>query len=245
MTNLAPFEFVSLVDEPDNTNDGDADLPPPRVFSEDEVLAIRAEAEATGFARAAEEARQTNETSINVFMETLNTLADDLRAEMTEIEKQITDDAVNLARTLAYKIGGEALHNDPLTVVEQVITTTLKEITGAHRLNITVHEILKPAIEARIAETAGEIGFEGGYHVRTGGTHMADCAIEWATGRVARDHNALVTSIERLIEAHGYENQPGPTIEVEPDVEETLEFDFCETGGSTIPPTGSGDLSDG
>ncbi|VAW18332.1 hypothetical protein MNBD_ALPHA09-1916 [hydrothermal vent metagenome] len=225
MTNLAPFEYVSLVDEQGTAGFSELE-PPPRMWTDAEAQALRAKAEAAGHARAAEEARVSNEARIAAALETLAAHVGDLRGQMGEIESRIVGDAAKLARILAGKIAGEALHNDPLAVVDPVIETTLKQMTGPHRLHITVHEILKPAIASRVSELAEKIGFEGGIAVSGGAGHMADCHIEWATGSVARDHKALMAEIDACMAASGHKVQTTPDRRAGPDRDNDPQFEF-------------------
>jgi len=52
MTNLAPYEFVSLVDDAGNPrSDFDELKPPPRVWTDDEMSRIREQAETAGYDR--------------------------------------------------------------------------------------------------------------------------------------------------------------------------------------------------
>lgn len=235
MTDLAPFEYVSLVDAHGNAGFTEQE-PPPRVWTDAEMQIVREQAEAAGHARA----QASIEARVAVALETLAAQSRDLRGEMAGIEKQIVRDAANLARILANRIAGQALHNDPLAVVDPVIETTLTQATGPHRLHITVHEILKPAIVSRVNELAERIGFEGGICVSSGADHMSDCRIEWATGGIARDHRALVAEIDLCMEAHGYPAEAIHDRRAGPAEEDNLQFDFDDTDNEPRPPTGPG-----
>lgn len=241
MTNLAPYEFVSLVDEHGNARSDFAELqPPPRVWTDDEVTRIREEAETAGYARGSEDARQSNEARIAAALENLAGQAGGLRGEMARIEEEITRDAVNLTRLLAGKIAGEALHNDPLGVVDPVIETTLKQMTGPHLLNITVHDILKPAITFRVSQLAERTGFEGGVRVSGGADHMADCRIEWATGGIERNQEALLDDIDKCLATHGYEVKATYDRRTGTAAPDNLEFNFESADSGPRRPTEMG-----
>jgi len=241
MTNLAPYEFVSLVDDNGNPRSDFAELkPPPRVWTDDEMRLVREQAETAGYARATEDANQSSEARIAVTLDTLVAQAGGLRDEMAKIEQQIVQDAVILSRALAAKVAGEALHNDPLCIVDPVIENTLKQMTGPHMLHITVHEILQPAIASRISKLAERIGFEGGIRVSGGAEHMADCRIEWATGGIERNHDDLLKSIDDCLAAHGYTFPTAGERRAGGEKHRNLEFDFDDAGSGQPPPTNTG-----
>jgi len=241
MTDLTPYEFVSLVDDNGNPRSDFADLqPPPRVWTDDEMRLVREQAETAGYARAIEDANQSSEARIATTLDSLAAHAGGLRDEMAKIEQQIVRDAVNLSRALAVKVAGDALHNDPLCVVDPVIENTLKQMTGPHLLHITVHEILKPAIASRVTQLAERIGFEGGIRVSGGAEQMADCRIEWVTGGVERNHDDLLKSIDDCLAAHGYTVQTAGERRAGADVHRNLEFEFDDAGSGQTPPTKTG-----
>jgi len=245
MTNLARYEFVSLVDDNGNPRTDFTDQKPPeRVWTDAEMNRIREQAETAGYAKATEEAFQSNEARIAANLEILIAQTGGLREQMAKIEEQIVADAVMLARGLAGKIAADALHNDPLSVVGPVIETALKQMTGPHMLHITVHEILKPAITSRVSGIAEQIGFEGGIRVSGGADHMADCRIEWVTGSIERNHDGLLEHIDSCLAAHGYTVQPadhrGGASE-----RSNMEFDFDDAGSERRLQTQEGSLEDG
>ncbi len=231
MTGLAPYEFVSLVDDAGKPrSDFDELKPPPRVWTDDEMSRIREQAETAGYARATEEACQSNEARIVATLESLVAQTAGLRGDMAKIETSILHDAACLARALAGKLAGDALHNDPLCVVDPVIETTLKQMTGAHMLHITVHENLKPAITSRVSEIANRIGFEGGIRVTGGADHMADCRIEWVTGATERSLEDLTKHIDDCLAAHGYTVQTASDRRAGSAAQDNLEFNFSDAG---------------
>jgi len=187
-----------------------------------------------------DDACQSNEARIVATLESLVAQTAGLRNDMAKIETKILRDAAGLARALAGKIAGDALHNDPLCVVDPVIETTLKQMTGPHVLHITVHEILKPAITSRVSEIAKRIGFEGGIRVTGGADHMADCRIEWVTGAIERNHDDLTKHIDDCLAAHGYTVQTAIDRRSGSTVQDNLEFDFTDAGGDQQPSTETG-----
>jgi len=205
VTNLAPYEFISLVDEKIDPASFAEMEPPPRVWTEDEVNAIRTEAEATGRVQAMEEARASNEARIAAALETLTSHMGEVKSGLNSVRESIAHDATYLARAIALKIAGEALQSDPIATITPMLETTLTEISEPIRLQITVHDDLVEGIDAQMDELADFIGFEGTFQVRGGATHVSDCHCKWKSGGVARDHQALVETIDQRINAFGHE----------------------------------------
>lgn len=204
MTELARYEFMSLVDETANAEDSFADLEPPaRLWTEDEVEAIRAEAEAKGRAAGLEEAESALETRAVEALERLAVQSESFRGDMQRLQAEIVEDAAELARSIGLRVGGEAVHDDPLAIVAPIIEQTLGQLTGTLRVVVTVNDVLKPVIQSRIEDLSARFDFDGGLRVTGGAEHLADCRIEWQGGAAERNHKALVAEVARRFETHG------------------------------------------
>lgn len=205
MNNLARYEFESLIEEPVDPSAQFAELePPPRLVTEAELTTLLANAEAAGHAEGRLEAMQSNEARAGEILCKLATTLARQHDQIKKITDTITDDAVALSRMIAYKIAGDAIQNDPTSLVEPLIAKTLGQLTGPLRLQINVNDSLVDEIRKKTQTLVEHIGLQAGIVVSGGGQHMTDCAIEWANGGVSRDLEALLAEIDRHIGVHGY-----------------------------------------
>jgi flagellar assembly protein FliH len=173
------------------------------VISEEHVANARAEGYAQGVAEGEARARAGNDREIAALASLLSSQLSMIQADAETRAALIEEAAVELAVTLARKLGGGAIARHPLADIEQVARECFAHARTAPHLAIRVGEAGVEQVDRLLGRLAREAGYAGKI-VILGEPDMADgsARIEWADGGMtidpARRDDALRDSIGRF-----------------------------------------------
>lgn len=163
-----------------------------------------AEAEAHGYRNgmnAAEaQARTEAERRTALALENIGAALQRALAGLTNVERKLEAEAVEVATAVAKKLAYELVARDPIAEIATLATTCLRELRSAPHIVARVHEDLHAEVQAQLTEIAAARGFEGRLIV-LGEADIApgDCRLEWADGGVVRDQAATEALINDAV----------------------------------------------
>jgi flagellar assembly protein FliH len=172
-------------------------------ISEEHVAEARAEGHAQGLAEGAARARAESDRELAALASLLSSQLTMLQEDAEARAGQIEEAALDLAVTLARKLGGGALARHPLADIEQVARECFAHARIAPHLAIRVAEAGVEQVDRLLARLAREAGYAGKIVV-LGEPDMANgsARIEWADGGMmidpARRDDALKDSVARF-----------------------------------------------
>jgi flagellar assembly protein FliH len=185
--------------------------PPPPTYSESELEAARARAFEEGRAAGAREERQTlNQESADreaALINASNKIEQVLIAlgvEQQNFLKAQTQVLTRLAMTVAHKVAGRALSQNPLIEIEGMISTALQQLGSKMPLQVFVHPGLVHFMESVYAEKAVYLpsgAMHISFHGDTAITHLDDCRVQWPNGMLSRSQNEIWEQIETILQA--------------------------------------------
>jgi flagellar assembly protein FliH len=171
--------------------------------TDEHVASARAEGHAQGFAAGEARARAESDHEIAALASLLSSQLTMLQADADARAAQIEEAAVELAVTLARRLGGGALARHPLAEIEEVARECFAHARTAPHLAVRVGEAGVEEVDRLLARLARESGYAGKIVVLGEPDMVAGSArIEWADGGMtvdpARRDDALKTGIERF-----------------------------------------------
>lgn len=174
-------------------------------YSEEELQAACAEAEARGRAQGLEQARAEHEAGDAARNAGILTLLEGLAARMDEevsafaaARESMRAEMAKVVLLMARKLAGNALDAQPLGAVEGMVTECLTMLAGEPRLSIAVC----PQLEEPLRGFVAQVQREGQVVTVTADPALqpGDCRIQWPGGKAHRDQEELRRDIEGIIE---------------------------------------------
>jgi flagellar assembly protein FliH len=171
--------------------------------TDEHVAAARAEGHAQGFDEGEAQARAQSDREIAALASLLSSQLTMLQADAEARAAEIEEAAVELAVTLARRLGGGALARHPLAEIEEVARECFAHARTAPHLAVRVGEAGVEQVDRLLARLAREAGYAGKIVV-LGEPDMAagSARIEWADGGMtvdpARRDEALEAGIGRF-----------------------------------------------
>ncbi|GGE39705.1 flagellar assembly protein FliH [Agaricicola taiwanensis] len=173
---------------------------------------LLADAEETGFARGLAAGRDTTLQSQTArIADTSERLCNEVAqilSEMDARQQQYEREAIELAVTLARKLGGAAVLRFPLADIEAAAVECFQETRTAPHVVVRIAPDMVEEVESRLTTIAAEKGFAGRLIV-LGEPEIqpGDARFEWADGGIIRDGAALDTAIANAV-AHYLRTTP-------------------------------------
>lgn len=177
-------------------------------YSKEDMERARQEGIQEGIARGREEAQaslnaeqQEREASLTHLMKTI---MEELNT-MQQAQKQMMDDAsaetAKLAYTIARKVAGDALSEDPLPSIEATAGKCLAMLYSEPEITITVHTELVDMLKDRLHRMAIEESFRGELHVTGDGQlDKGDVKLEWKNGSAERSTKEAWEEIRKVVD---------------------------------------------
>jgi flagellar assembly protein FliH len=170
----------------------------------DDHKRLLANAEENGFARGLAAGRDTTMQSQTArIADTSERLCNNVMQildEMDARQRQYERDAIELAVTLARKLGGAAIERFPLAEIEAAATECFAETRSTPHVVVRIAPDMVEDVQDRLTTIAAEKGFAGRLIV-LGEPEIqpGDARFEWADGGIVRDSAALNEAVARAV----------------------------------------------
>jgi flagellar assembly protein FliH len=140
-----------------------------------------------GFAAAEKEAIAAAERRAATALEQIGDALGRLAHGLAAVEQRVEREAVELAVAVARKLAPELVLREPFAEIAALATDCFKQLSAAPHIVVRVNDALHDTARERLAEIAGNCGFEGRLVVMAEPEIApGDCKIEWADGGIAR-----------------------------------------------------------
>ena len=180
-----------------------ASAPPPKIdiaVHEAEIKEAEARGYQTGMNAAEARDRTEAERRMAAALETIGGALDRVIGGISQVERKLEAEAVEVAAAVAKKLAQALLARDPLTEIADLATTCLRELRSAPHIAVRVHESLHEQVRTRLAEIAAARGFDGKLVVLgEADVPPGDCRVEWADGGMVRDRAATEALIDDAV----------------------------------------------
>lgn len=173
----------------------------PPTFSEEELLAARAEAHALGRQEGMADAMASIEQQVAGTLDAVFARVPKVFEEHAVWVRQMEADALRLATTMMRKLAPELTRDNELPEVEMVIREAFGYLTEQPKVMIRVAGPIEAALQDKVQLMAGRVGYEGQV-VLIGDPELAldDCRISWQAGAVERALDETWHQIDDLID---------------------------------------------
>lgn len=177
---------------------------PERTITEKEVADLVANAEArayrAGFDTASNEARAESDRRIALAMEEINISISNIAHGLNAVETRMEMEAVEVAVSIARKLCGQLIANEPMTELMAMVSDCLRHLTTTPHIVIRINDAIYDAAHDRIERVAKQTGFQGRLVILAEpDIPNGDCKIEWADGGIVLDRGATDAKINELV----------------------------------------------
>ena len=184
----------------DDDNPGEA-LPPPPLFTEEDVGVAREMAYEEGRRRGLTEAADTATQQTAAALAAIAAQMTDLAARQIEAGEEASRNAVRVALAAFKKMLPSLADATALEEIVRVVGEVVAQVLDEPRIIVRVATALAEPLRARLDEVADSHGFEGRVGLQPDAPQASgDCRIEWADGGAQRDQARLAADIEATIE---------------------------------------------
>ncbi len=174
-------------------------------YSEEEVAAKEKQAEERGYEKGFKTAQEGLEAQNNRLLEEINNRLLMLAANIDDKEKQLENQALELAREVVVKLVPSIEKENAAALVAEFLSKNFKNFKNEAKLSFYFNpDIIKPMQET-IARLANINDFEGkiSLHKDTS-LSVSDCRIEWENGGVERSGEQALKKVGEIFEANMY-----------------------------------------
>ncbi len=231
---VSPFRFQSFIGEPDPEEEmlrardearaamQKAEEPPAPVatFSQEQLDTAEKMGYDKGLQAGYERAKAEFKAQQEIEHQELQQLIEKISAHVdvsVEHQYQFLDRLQSLvpplALSMAKKVAGSALQDNPLLEIEAVVAHCIAELATDKTLTVFVNPVVTPYLEGILAEKYFHAtGKSLALHVSSDANlAMHDCRVEWPSGAVERNTEQLWAEIEKLLQNFQVLFQPHPT----------------------------------
>jgi flagellar assembly protein FliH len=192
-TNANKFKFDTVFGRP---GEPVTDIPRNKVYSQNEVEKLRADAHAEGAQGVEVQAMAALAAASQRAAEAIAQALADVQAEI----EAVREDASMLALAIARKLAPAAVAHLPTPDVEQVLREAMHQAIGEPRITLRANPRVADELRERIESIAHEEGFEGRVQISADPAQAgADCRIEWRGGGAERNLAAIDRTLSELI----------------------------------------------
>ena len=158
-----------------------------------------AQAEKEAVAQAERERAQAEQQTALAF-EQIGAMLGGIAGQLTEIEKRLEAEAIEVAVAVGRKLSNELVGREPFAEISALASDCFRQLSTAPHVVVRVNDALLDTARTRLEEIARMRGFEGRLVViAEPEIVLGDCKIEWADGGVTRDVNAVETAITEAV----------------------------------------------
>lgn len=178
------------------------------VYTESDVIALKAEAFEQGLSEGQNQSRQGLETTVAETVTSIGAQFEQLMTSHVEKIHAVKQESAELAYTIASKFAPALIELAPETEVRQLIEDCLVDLYDEPRIVIRANEDVCQKISEKINEITSRSAFPGNLILLADDTqHPGDCRVEWADGgterRLADIQARLKEVIDRFIRSSG------------------------------------------
>lgn len=177
------------------------EVPPPPVFSEDDVARARAEGQQAGRDEATRDMASAMEQRVANTLDAINTQVANLFDAYAMDKDQHSRDAVAVATVIVRKLFPALNMDKAMDEIEHMIVEAMKRTSGNPTLIIRAPKDMHQEIADKAKELAALRGHEGTITVVVDETiATGDIAVEWDGGGMTRDTNFIWREVDEIIE---------------------------------------------
>ncbi len=170
------------------------------IFTEEQMLAARAEGHVQGRAEALKEARASQEEKTMHACEKMLAQAGKLLEAETRREILKQTQSLDMVLHVIEKVAPSLASAGALAEALKTITMGLEEHREEPRIVVTVHDSLFQAIKERVDKISADRNFTGKLIVMADpAIPPTDCRVEWADGGMERSFDRLLSAINEEI----------------------------------------------
>jgi flagellar assembly protein FliH len=153
-----------------------------------------------GFAQAEKEAVAQAERRTAQAFEQIGAMLGRLAGGLSEIEKRLEAEAIEVAVAVGRKLSHELVGREPFAEIAALASDCFRQLATSPHVVVRVNDALLDTARTRLEEIARMRGFEGRLVViAEPEIALGDCRIEWADGGVTRDHEAITNAITEAV----------------------------------------------
>ena len=169
-----------------------------------EIAAQVAEAEArayrSGFDAGRNEATAENGRRQAAALGDIARAIQTIAQQLSEAEKRMEMEAVDVAVAVAKKLSGELMAAEPLAETMALVADCFRHLTSVPHIAVRINDALYESARHDIERLAKQSGFEGRLVILAEPEIASgDCRIEWADGGVVLDRAATEAKINELV----------------------------------------------
>ena len=175
-------------------------LPPPPMFSEEDLALAREQAYESGRATGMQEAEAATERMLAATLNTINAHLQGLGAIQEAANDAMLRDATAVALAVVRKILPETARLHGLEEIEGVIRECLSHLDRDVRVTIRINPALVDGIREHAQRAADATAFEGKLvFTADPRVNLGDCRVEWGGGGAERDQARIWAEIEAVV----------------------------------------------
>ncbi len=179
--------------------------PKETVFFEKELSETRQKAYEEGYARGFNGAKSAEAEVEKIIQAILNDLTFKLAAINEAVKTRNNEhikELMHLVITMARKVAGTALQNEPYAEIENILRLALPLLFDEPKINILVSPGLVDNINSKISSIAKAEGFKNNIEI-SGNPALTygSCDIQWNGGGIRSNKDAIWSQIEKLCES--------------------------------------------
>jgi flagellar assembly protein FliH len=165
-----------------------------------QITEAEARGNRSGYAAGQADAQAETVRRGSMALEDIARAIEQVAGRLTQTEKLIEDQAIEIALAAARKLCQELINREPLAEMMTLIADCLRHQLRTPHLVIRINDGLYDDARARIETLAKQSGFEGRLVILADPEIVSgDCMIEWADGGVITDRAATDTKITELV----------------------------------------------
>lgn len=179
--------------------------PPPRLFTEEDLVAARDEGyldgKAAGEAAGRAAALASIEQASAKALAAIGVQLSDAGQQVERIRAQTVEDSLKVVSAAIHKVVPELARRNALNEIERLIRDCLQAIYDEPRVVVRGHDRVITALQTRIDSMAASCGFHGKVVLFADEQlNEHDCRVEWADGGAERNLGDMWKQIDAALE---------------------------------------------
>ena len=156
-----------------------------------------------GYAAAQADASIEAQRRLAAAIEQIGSRLAQMGAGLSDIERRLEAEAVEVAVAVATKLAPELIAREPFAEIAALATDCFRHLVATPHVVVRVNDALHGAAREKLAETTRAGGFDGRLVVLAEpDIALGDCRIEWADGGIKRDSAAVETAITAAVTSY-------------------------------------------
>lgn len=177
------------------------DIPPPPMFTEDDLNLARDSAYEEGRRQGEADAAASLQRQIVDTLAALGARLGEAMRQQAEANDEAMHGAVRVAKAVLAKVLPAACETNAFEEVSRVVEEVMGHVLDEPRIIVRVADSMVEPVRIRLEETAHAHGFEGRVVVQPDArVVLGDCKVEWTDGGAERDQARLLAEINATID---------------------------------------------